>query len=82
VPLAGSLAVVKSLFEYLTVTVFVALTHAVKLPLATIEPFGTPRLTASPSAAPVTVIVKSDTPPAAVLPKSSVAVAVSVFANV
>jgi len=59
-----------------------ALTHAVYELFISMDAFGTPRLTASPSAAPVTVMVRSDEFWAAVLAKFSVAVAVSVFARV
>ena len=63
----------------LTLTVFVADTHAKKVPAAGTEPLGAPKITTSFKAAPVTVIVKSLTAPAAVLPKSSVAVALRTF---
>ena len=56
-------------------TVFVADTHAKKVPAAGTEPLGAPKITTSFKAAPVTVIVKSLTDPADVLGKSSVAVA-------
>ena len=62
-----------------TVTVFVALTHPKKQVFALIAPFGTPRFTTSFSAAPVTVMVRSDEVPATVLGKSSVAVAERTF---
>ena len=73
VPLPGSSDPVKAAIRYLTVTVLVALTHAENEPVAVWLALGTPRLTTSPSAAPVTVMVKSVLAPAAVLPKSRVA---------
>ena len=63
----------------LTLTVLIADTHAKKVPAAGTEPLGAPNITTSFKAAPVTVIVKSLTAPAAVLPKSSVAVALRTF---
>jgi hypothetical protein len=78
VPDAGSPALRISRFENLILTVLDADTHAVKIELATIEPLGTPIKTASPSAAPVTVIVKSLEELAPVLGKFSVAVALNV----
>ena len=66
----------------LIVTVSAALTQPVKLELAFTLALGTPMCTASPSAAPVTVIVRSALLWADVLEKSKVAVAVSVLARV
>jgi len=75
VPDAGSRAVVDELFVARIVTVSVALTQPKKLTSATSEAFGTPIATVSPTAAPVTLIVRSATELAAIDPKSSVAVA-------
>ena len=79
VPLAGSSV---AFGENLTVTVFAADTHAVKVAVAVIDALGTPNATTSPSAAPVTVIVRSATAPAPVLAKSSVADPLSVRSSV
>lgn len=79
-PEAGSSDPVRAAIRYRTVTVFVALTQAEKVPVVVWLAFGTDRLTTSPSAAPVTVTVRSVTAPAAVLPKSSVAEPLSVKA--
>jgi hypothetical protein len=57
-----------------TDTVSAADTQPKKVPLATIEAFGTPKATVSPNAAPVTVIVRSSQPIAAKFAKSNVAV--------
>jgi hypothetical protein len=77
-PLAGLRELKISVLLNLTVTVFVALTHPEKHPVETIDPLGTPIITASLNAAPVTVMVKSDDRPAEVLGKSKVAVLVNV----
>lgn len=62
------------------VTVLVALTQPEYQKVAEgTEPFGTPIDVSSPSAAPVTVMVKSSQPTAAKFPKSSVAVAEITF---
>jgi len=53
--------------------VLVALTHAIKDPFATIDALGIPNATTSPSAAPVSVNVRSAEFPCPVFGKSRVA---------
>ena len=78
IPDDGSIALVRSLLENLTVTVLAALTHAENEPLPETASLGTPRDTGSPLAAPVSVIVRSELAPAAVLLKLSEDVVVKV----
>ena len=71
-----------ALGENLTVTVFAALTQAVYVAVAVTEPFGIPSITGSPTAAPVTVMVRFETAPAAMLGKSKLADPLRVLVNV
>jgi hypothetical protein len=78
VPDAGSALLVAAQLAARTVTVLVADTHAVKeRPATDAAAVGTPNATASPTAAPVTVIVRSTCELAVTTPKSSVAVFVN-----
>lgn len=76
-PLAGSKDARASLLKNLIDTVLVALIHAKNPPFAGTDAFGTPNIITSPTAAPVTVIVKSVLADGNVDPKSKVAVAVT-----